>query len=233
MVREYKTANGIKPVNTGPGRIDDVRARGKRLNGELAKDGKTTSASSSLVAVEKPVYTTPAMNMRAAETAIAELSNLTGEALRKQQARVQELVVAANKLNAEMAKGKAGAGASQLIHSARGRSAGQASSPHRRFRRDLSVTSASRDLRIQAYDPTTRAGGSRSNQEDSRSAGACGRDPDRSRSGRERRQADPAGIGGQPPRSLAPLPPGTRKALLARTGVRRIAARLDLSNLTR
>src|SRR3954471_22210034 len=129
------------------------------------KKEKTTSASSSLVAIENPVYTTPAMNMRAAEAAIAELSNLTGEALRKQQARVQELVVAANKLNAEMAKGKAGAGASQLLHSDGGRSAGQASSPHRRFRRDPSVTSASRDLRIQAYDPTARAGGSRLNQE--------------------------------------------------------------------
>src|SRR3954470_10767848 len=141
------------------------------------------------------------MNMRAVEAAIAELSNLTGEALRKQQARVQELVIAANKLNAEMAKGKAGAGASQLIHSAGGRSAGQASSPHRRFRRDPSATSASHDLRMQAYDPTDRAGGSRTNQDDARSAGARSHDPGRTRSGREPRQADSAGAGGQPSRS--------------------------------
>ena len=82
--------------------------------------------------MERPIYDTPAMNMRAAEAVAAELPNLTGDALRRSVKRVSDLLYAANKQNEELAKEFSGQRASQIIHSAgaaKARSHGQASSP--------------------------------------------------------------------------------------------------------
>ena len=54
-----------------------------------------TNASASYI-TPRPVYDTPAKNLRAAEAAAAELSGLTGEERRRQQQRVNELLRAAN-----------------------------------------------------------------------------------------------------------------------------------------
>jgi hypothetical protein len=45
----------------------------------------------------QPMYSSPVKNMRAAEAATAELGNLEGEELRRQQQHLQELLATANR----------------------------------------------------------------------------------------------------------------------------------------
>ena len=109
-MREYNKAHGFTPVVARPSRIDDVRARGKNLNAELARDGKSRSSrTASHISADRPKYSTPAKNLRAAEAAVAELSSLSGEARRKQQDRINELVYVANRQNEAYLKAKTGA----------------------------------------------------------------------------------------------------------------------------
>ena len=120
-LREYNIAHGFTPVANNPSRMNDVRARGKNLNAEIARDGRSkSSVSPSLVSDERPKYSTPAKNLRAAGAAAAELSTLSGEALHKQQIRVNELLIIANRQNEAYLKAHAGAAGSQRIHSAGG-----------------------------------------------------------------------------------------------------------------
>jgi hypothetical protein len=85
-----------------------------------------------------------------------DLSCLSGEALREQQARLNQLLSEATKQQEAFKKANPGAGASQYIASVGGagaRSRGEASSPHPSARRAGSVTSGRRDKQIQVYDP--------------------------------------------------------------------------------
>ena len=154
-LREYNQAHGLTPVAARPSRIEDVRKRGKGLNAEIARDGRSSSSKTpSNLAVEKPKYSSPAKTLRAAEAARAELSGLSGEALRRQQDRVNELVAMATRQNEAYRKANTVAGGSEIVHSARGASGskGQASSPHVGGDRDRSVNSG-KNKQIQAYDP--------------------------------------------------------------------------------
>ena len=90
--------------------------------------------------------------LRATEAVIAGLANLTGDALKKQQARVNELVATANRQNLEYQKAKAVAD-SKAIHSAGGGAAAfGASSPHVGRDRNRSGNSA-RHKQMLASDP--------------------------------------------------------------------------------
>src|SRR4051812_46955513 len=85
-------------------------------------------------AAMRQTYNTAAVNLRAAEAAMAELPHLEGEANKRQQERVNELVKAASMMNEAYYRAYPGiAGRSQLVHSANpvpARSAGHmASSP--------------------------------------------------------------------------------------------------------
>ena len=82
---------GHAPVSRLPGRLGPAGYRGKNLAAELDRAGKSGSHLSS-VHTPRPVYETPAMNMRAAEAAAAELSGLEGEERERQQQRVNELI---------------------------------------------------------------------------------------------------------------------------------------------
>ena len=103
---------------------------------------------------KKPMYSSPAKTLRAAEAARAELSGLSGEALRMQQDRVNELVAVATRQNEAYRKAHTVAGRSDVVHSARGASGskGQASSPHVGVDRDRSVNSG-KSKHMQVYDP--------------------------------------------------------------------------------
>lgn len=144
-LREYNTAHGLTPVADMPSCIDDMRNQGRNLNAEVDRDGRSrSSVSATLMSANRPKYSSPAKNLRAAQAAVAELPSFSGEALRKQQARVHELLDVANRQNTEFKKANLGAGASQVIHSARGagrKSVGQASSPHVGGKHDGSVNS--------------------------------------------------------------------------------------------
>ncbi|KAM0839317.1 hypothetical protein ACQ4PT_060393 [Festuca glaucescens] len=150
-LREYNTTQGLANDDE-PSRVH-IRLRGKNLNKEITRNGRAESSMSAThILAPKPVYSTHAQNLRAAQAAAAELQHLTGGALRKQQARVKELVDIASMQNAECAKANPGAGASQVVHSARdvpGKSKGQASSPHVDAKHAGSVSSKQMTM----YDP--------------------------------------------------------------------------------
>jgi hypothetical protein len=81
---------------------------------------------------DKPKYSTPDKTLRAPQAAVEELDHLLGDALVKQQDRVDELLVVAAKKTAEVARNKPGVGASQIVHwvgGAGGKLNGQVSSP--------------------------------------------------------------------------------------------------------
>ena len=154
-LREYNQAHGLTPVAARPSRVEEVRKRGKGLNAEIARDGRSSSSKThSNLSVEKPKYSSPAKTLRAAEAARAELSGLSGEALRRQQDRVNELVTVAIRQNEAYRKANTVACGSDVVHSARGASGskGQASSPHVGGDRDRSVNSG-KSKQIQVYDP--------------------------------------------------------------------------------
>ena len=155
MMREYNKANGFKPVTP---RVDTGKNNGKNLDGDFAKVAKSSSVASilgSYTSAERPMYSSPAKNLRAALAAAEELPHLSGEALLKQQARLNKLLSTANKMNDKMAKANPVAGGSQVIYSAGGaggKSDKQASSPNHRPRRDPSVNSGRRSREMQPYD---------------------------------------------------------------------------------
>jgi hypothetical protein len=85
QLREYEAAQGFTPVVTRPSRIEEVRTGGRDLNTELDKDSRARahSATSTVLARPKVVYSSPVKNLRAAAEVAKELSNLSGEALRE------------------------------------------------------------------------------------------------------------------------------------------------------
>jgi hypothetical protein len=106
--------------------------------------------------VPKVIYSSPAKNLRAAAEVAKELSSLSGEALREQQAQLNQLLSEANKQQEAFKKANLGAGVSQYIASVGGagaRSWDQALSLHPSARHARSVTSGRRDKQIQVYDP--------------------------------------------------------------------------------
>jgi hypothetical protein len=158
QLREYEAAQSFTPVVTRPSQIEEVRTRGRDLNTELDKDSRARahSATSTVPGRPKVVYSSPVKNLRAAAEVAKELSNLSGEALREQQARLNQLLSEASKQQEAFKKVNPSAGASKYIASVGGagtRSRGQASSPHPSARRAGSVTSGRRDKQIQVYDP--------------------------------------------------------------------------------
>jgi hypothetical protein len=101
------------------------------------------------------IYSSPIKNLRAAAEVAKDLSYLSSEALREQQAQLNQLLSEATKQQEAFKKANPGAGASQYIVSVGGagaRSKGQALSPHPSARRAGSVTSGRRDKQIQVYD---------------------------------------------------------------------------------
>ena len=77
-IREYESAHGLTPAPKQPSRLGEVRNRGKNLNAEIARDGRPRGAASASSYSVLPMYDTPAKNLRAANAAAAELSNLSG-----------------------------------------------------------------------------------------------------------------------------------------------------------
>jgi hypothetical protein len=96
QLREYEAAHCFTPVVTRPSQIDEVRTRGRDLNTELEKvaSDKGHTATST---VPKVIYSSPVKNLRAAAEVAKDLSNLSGEALREQQARLNHLLSKATK----------------------------------------------------------------------------------------------------------------------------------------
>jgi hypothetical protein len=151
---EYEAAHGFTPVVTRPSQIEEVRTRDRDLNTELGKDARAKSHTATST-VPKVVYSSPVKNLRAVAEVAKDLSDLSGEALREQQARLNHLLSEATKQQEAFKKENPGAGASQYVASVGGagvRSRGEASSPHPSAQRTGSMTSGRRDKQIQVYD---------------------------------------------------------------------------------
>jgi hypothetical protein len=99
QLREYVAAQGFTPVVTRPSWIEEVKTRGRDLNTELDKDSRARahSATSTVSARPKVIYSSPVKNLRAAAEVAKELSSLSSEALREQQARLNQLLSEASK----------------------------------------------------------------------------------------------------------------------------------------
>ena len=117
--------------------MGQVKARGKHLSKEMQKEaGGQISSTPSVASLPRrkhstPTYNSPAKALRAAQAAMAELAILSGEAREKQQARVNELVQIAARLNDRPPRQQKEAGEEEGVYSvkpAEHRSHGQASS---------------------------------------------------------------------------------------------------------
>jgi hypothetical protein len=92
-LHEYNTAQGYMPAGDGPSQVGQVRQRGRELGAEL----KQAAPSAKLhPIIAKPTYSTPTKNLHAAHYITSELAGLQGEDLREKQARLQELLDAAD-----------------------------------------------------------------------------------------------------------------------------------------
>jgi hypothetical protein len=150
-LREYEAAQGFTPVVTRPSRIEEVRTRGRDLNAELDKNtrARAHSATSTVPARPKVIYSSPVKNLRAAAEVVKELSSLSSEALREQQARLNQLLSKASKQQEAFTEHLSTLRRWEVP--ARGR--GAKPRPHIPSAwRAGSVTSGCRDKQIQVYD---------------------------------------------------------------------------------
>jgi hypothetical protein len=92
-LHEYNTAQGYTPSGGGPSRVGQVRQRGRELGAEL---NQAVPSAKLPPIIAKPTYSTPTKNVRAASYITSELAGLQGEDLREKQARLQELLDAAD-----------------------------------------------------------------------------------------------------------------------------------------
>jgi hypothetical protein len=130
MIQEYNTAHGFTPAGDGPSRAGQVRQRGRELGAELNQ----ASPSARLPPIiTKPTYSTPTKNLRAAHYITSELDGLQGEDLQEKQARIQELLDAADLQQKAMEPRGEASGTRHdngIIVAGQNKSQGQASSPN-------------------------------------------------------------------------------------------------------
>jgi hypothetical protein len=93
MINEYNVAHGFTPAGDGPSRAGQVHQRGRELGAELNQAAPSAKLPP---IITKPTYSTPMKNLRAARYITSELDGLQGEDLREKQARIQELLDAAD-----------------------------------------------------------------------------------------------------------------------------------------
>jgi hypothetical protein len=92
-LHEYNTAQGYTPARDGPSRAGQVRQRGRELGAELNQAAPSAKLPT---VIPMPTYSTPTKNLRDAHYVTSALAGLQGEDLREKQARLQELLDAAD-----------------------------------------------------------------------------------------------------------------------------------------
>jgi hypothetical protein len=93
MINEYNIAHSFTPAGDAPSRAGQVRQQGRELGTELNQAAPSVKLP---LIITKPTYSTPTKNLRAACYITSELDGLQGEDLREKQARIQELLDAAD-----------------------------------------------------------------------------------------------------------------------------------------
>jgi hypothetical protein len=82
-INEYNVAHGFTPAGDGPSRAGQVHQRGRELGAELNQAAPSARLPP---IINKPTYSTPTKNLRAARYITSELDGLQGEDLREKQA---------------------------------------------------------------------------------------------------------------------------------------------------
>jgi hypothetical protein len=129
-INEYNIAHGFTPAGDGPSRAGQVRQRGRELGAELNQAAPLAKLPP---IINKPTYSTPTKNLRAARYFTSELDGLQGEDLREKQARIQELLNAADLQQQAMEPCGEASGTqyeNHIVVAGQDKSQGQASSPN-------------------------------------------------------------------------------------------------------
>jgi hypothetical protein len=92
-INEYNIAHGFTPAGDGPSRAGQVCQQGRDLGAELNQAAPSAKLPP---VINKPTYSMPTKNLRAAHYITSELDGLQGEDLQEKQARIQELLDAAD-----------------------------------------------------------------------------------------------------------------------------------------
>jgi hypothetical protein len=129
-INEYNVAHGFTPARDGPSRAGQVHQRGRELGAELNQAAPSAKLPP---IINKPTYSTPTKNLRAARYITSELDGLQGEDLQEKQARIQELLNAADLQQQAMEPREEASGTPyehRIIMAGQNKSQGQASSPN-------------------------------------------------------------------------------------------------------
>jgi hypothetical protein len=129
-INEYNIAHGFTPAGDSPCWVGQVRQRGRELGAELNQAAPSVKLPP---IITKPTYSTPTKNLRAARYITSELDGLQGEDLREKQARIQELLDAADLQQQAMEPRGEASGTryeNRIVVASQNKSQGQASSPN-------------------------------------------------------------------------------------------------------
>jgi hypothetical protein len=129
-LHEYNTAQGYTSTGDGPSRAGQVCQQGRELGAELNQAAPSAKLPP---IIAKPAYSTPTKNIHAAHYITSELASLQGEDLREKQARLQELLDAADLQQQAMEPNEEASGTrhdNRIIVAGQNKSQAQASSPN-------------------------------------------------------------------------------------------------------
>jgi hypothetical protein len=130
MINEYNIVHCFTPAGDGPIRVGQVHQRGRELGAEL---NQAAPSARQLPIINKPTYSTPMKNLHAARYITSELDGLQGEDLREKQARIQELLDAADLQQQAMDPRGEASGTrceNRIVVAGQNKSHGEASSPN-------------------------------------------------------------------------------------------------------
>jgi hypothetical protein len=129
-LHEYNTAQGYTPAGDGPSRAGQVCQRGRELGVELNQAAPSAKLPP---VIAKPTYNMPTKNLSVARYITSELAGLQGEDLREKQARLQELLDAADLQQQAMEPHREASGTrhdNRVVAAGQNKSQAQASSPN-------------------------------------------------------------------------------------------------------
>jgi hypothetical protein len=130
MIQEYNIAHGFTPAGDGPSQAGQVRQRGRELGAELNQAAPSAKLPP---IITKPTYSMPTKNLRATRYITSELDGLQGEDMWEKQARIQELLDAADLQQQAMEPREEASGTrygNRIIVAGQNKSQGQALSPN-------------------------------------------------------------------------------------------------------
>src|SRR4051812_36998885 len=97
ITREYSATHAVRRQPINPTAMDDLRSRGREVGRQLSGAGQPAGLAQPVESafVQRPTYSTPDKNLRAAGQIAIELEDLEGDERRQQTRRMRELLAAA------------------------------------------------------------------------------------------------------------------------------------------